>query len=227
VHLELAWDKVCIGCQCNWHVPTLEIDWPLGAAFLARGRSLGLMRFGADRIGKLPTTARVRRCAVTRTKTAGTRMLLVGLVAAAIATATAAAAMPVFLLHVRAQLAPVGGTSARGQFSGVLFNAGVEPRLQPNSTLPPPLIRWRLTWKLSLPSLRRPATATLRFGTGSAAARVLCKQCARHAEGGVMLTAAQERGMTGSHAVVVVRTRSARLRGAIKVVLQLPVPSRP
>jgi hypothetical protein len=165
------------------------------------------------------------RGAVTRGRTAGTRVLLIALAVAASAGVTAAAAMPVVLLHVRAQLAPVAGTSARGQFNGVLFNAGVEPRLQSDSTLPPRVSQWRLTWKLSLPSLGAPATATLRFGTGSAAARVLCKGCARHAVGRVMLTAAQERGITGSHAVVVVRTRSARLRGAVKVMLQFPVPS--
>jgi hypothetical protein len=163
---------------------------------------------------------------VVRTKTAGTRTLLIGLAVAATA-ATSAAAMPIVLLHVRAQLASVAGASARGRFSGVLFDAGVEPRLQPNSTRPPLVNQWRLTWKLSLPPLGGSATATLRFGTGGAAPRVLCKRCARHAQGAVMLTPAQEGRITDSHAVVVVRSRSATLRGPVRVVLQFPVPSRP
>lgn len=153
-------------------------------------------------------------------------MLLIALALVAIATPTVAAAMPIVLLHVRAQLAPVAGTSARGQFNGVLFNAGVEPRLQSDSAFPALPGQWRLSWKVSLPSLGGAATATLRFGAGkSAGARVLCRRCAKHAEGAVMLTAAQATRITGSHAVVVVRTRSAALRGAVKVVLQFPVPS--
>ena len=57
-----------------------------------------------------------------RTRRAGKRALVVGLVVAAIACGSASAAtIPGFWLDLHARLVPVAGTSASGKFTGTLL----------------------------------------------------------------------------------------------------------
>jgi hypothetical protein len=153
-----------------------------------------------------------------RRRRLGTRSLAVGLVAAAIAAggATAATAM-----DVHARLSPVAGTKKAGKFSGVLGEIGPH-RITPGSTARIPPSRWRLVWSLSLPSLNGTMTATLRIGSARTP-RVLCTQCANKAVGTIVLTARQGKSLSKADAVVVVRTRSAKLRGPVKVSAPSPV----
>jgi hypothetical protein len=136
------------------------------------------------------------------------------LAVAAIACGSAAAILPTRWVQVRANLAPVSGASAGGQFSGLLVKGGVPSR-------------WQLTWKLSLPSLRGPMSASLRVGAAqnlAPATRMLCKQCARGAKGATTLTANQALRVTRDDAVIVVQTPSATLRGPVKAFVHVPVP---
>ena len=154
-----------------------------------------------------------------RTRTAGTRAFLIGLAIAAIAAGAAAAAVPM-ALPVHARLAPVAGTKAAGQFSGVLAsNGGLQHAVQ-GSSLPINGTSWRLGWSVSLPPLGRPAAVTLRIGArGSAAAvtRVLSARCTASAKGSLKLTGSQAARIAQGDAVVMVRASSATLRGTVRV----------
>lgn len=141
-------------------------------------------------------------------------MFVAVLAAAAVACGSAAAVIPSSWAQLRATLAPASGANAAGRFSGLLVNGGVPSR-------------WQLTWRLSLPPLRGPMTASLRLSAarGSApATRTLCRQCARGAKGTMTLTADQALRVTGDDAVIVVRTPSAALRGPVKAFVHVPVP---
>ena len=131
----------------------------------------------------------------------------------------AAAAVPVFWVNVHARLTPVAGTSAAGRFTGTLLVAvGTDPAEPPDQI--PPLSRSQLVWKLKLPALRGPISASLRLrATKDAApvATVLCARCSKTANGSLNLTVPQGLRIVESGAVVVVRARSARLRGVLKV----------
>jgi hypothetical protein len=125
--------------------------------------------------------------------------------------------MPTLGLRVHARLAPVAGTTAAGRFNGLLARSGEGPAPQVVPRVPLP---WRLTWTLRLPALHRPTTGSLRIAAEGGAppvVRVLCPRCATRANGTIRLTASQALRIAGSDAVVVVRARSATLRGAIKV----------
>jgi hypothetical protein len=149
----------------------------------------------------------------------GTRSLVVALVAAAIAGGTATAATS---MEVHARLSPVAGTKKAGKFTGVLAQVGSH-RITPGGTAAvPQLGRWRLTWSLSLPGLDGSMTATLRLGAGRGS-HVLCTQCSKRTSGTIVLTARQGNGVNKGDAVVVVRTRSAKLRGPVKVSTLPPV----
>jgi len=156
---------------------------------------------------------------VIRRRRIGTGTLAVGFAVAAIAAggATAATAM-----DVHARLAPVAGTKKAGKFSGVL--AEISPhRITPGGAATPPQPGpWRLTWSLTLPKLAGPMTATLRIGSARSP-RVLCTQCSKKAGGAIVLTARQGKSLSKADAVVVVRTRSARLRGSVKISTVSPV----
>jgi hypothetical protein len=156
---------------------------------------------------------------VVRTRTAGMRAFLVGLAAAAVAAGSAAAAVPmVFPVHAR--LAPVAGTKAPGQFNGVLAQSGSIPQPVQRSAMPINGVSWRLSWKVSLPPLGRPAAVTLRIGArGGAAAvmRVLSAHCTVSAKGTIKLTGSQATRVARGDAVVMVRTPSATLRGTIRL----------
>ena len=167
-----------------------------------------------------------------RTRRAATGALVVGLAVAAIASGMAAAATPTFWLNVHARLAPVAGTKASaGRFSGVLVKNGrvhITPagtgkvRIAPRS-------RWQLTWTLSLPPLDGTMTALLRIGSARSPVRIrrgLCAGCATEARGTMTLSARQVARITKADAVVVVRTRSATLRGPVKVSTRIPAPTR-
>jgi hypothetical protein len=157
---------------------------------------------------------------------AGTRLLVAGLAVAAVAAGSAAAAMPSYFLQVHARLAPVAGTTASGRFNGVLVLSGGEARPQARSTAPRAGSHWRLSWRLSLPAFGGPATATLRIHAKKGAAsveRVLCTRCAEKAKGTIALKGSQAIRIANGGAVVVVRTPSAGLRGAVKGVVHLPV----
>lgn len=151
-----------------------------------------------------------------RTRRTRARVILVALAVAAIACGSAAAVLPSSWVQVRAHLAPVAGTNADGRFSGLLLRGGAASR-------------WQLAWKLSLPSLGGPMTASLRVGSAQGAApstRTLCRQCARGAKGAMTLTANQALRITRDDAVVVVRTPTAMLRGPVKAFVHVPVPVR-
>jgi hypothetical protein len=147
---------------------------------------------------------------MTGTRTAGTRVLLLGLVVAAIAVGTAAAVISTVGLRVQARLTPVAGGSAAGRFDGLLSRSG-------EGTPPPAVPRagahWHLAWSMGLPALRGPAAATLQTGAGI---HVLCTHCGRSARGTLVLTNGQAMRIADSDAVVVVR--AARLRGVVRVV---------
>lgn len=149
-----------------------------------------------------------------RTRLAGTRLLLLGLAAAAVAAGSAAAALPALKFAVHARLAPVAGTDATGRFGGLLVKSGDAVRPQA-----PNLPVWRLSWKLSLPALPGSATASLRIPAGDGAPRfvhVLCTSCTSTATGTFGLTGSQALRLAQSRATVVVAAQSATLRGAVK-----------
>lgn len=154
--------------------------------------------------------------------------LAVGLVVAAIAVGSAAAATPGFWLRLHARLAPVAGTTAVGRFDGTLVMSVGQRMTEASSALPQAGSNWRLTWRLSLPPLAGPVDVSLRVGAlkgASPVARLLCTRCSRDANGAITLTASQALRVSASHAVVVVRTSSASLRGPVKVFLRIPVPT--
>lgn len=152
---------------------------------------------------------------------AGTRALLVGLVAAAAVCGTALAALPTLGVRVHAHLAPAAGTTAAGAFDGLLSRTAggplpVQPRVGQH---------WTLTWKLVLPDLAGSATATIHIGAGRGAApvmRVLCTGCASSADGTVMLTNSQALRIVMDDATVVVRTRTSMLHGEVKSLARVP-----
>jgi hypothetical protein len=158
-----------------------------------------------------------------RTRRAGKKGLVVGLVVAAVVCGSAAAAViPVYWLSLHARLAPAAGNSAAGQFSGTLLvSVGGTNPAEPSDPLPP-VKRSVLTWKLSLPPLRGrgPISASLRLRATTSAAplvRVLCERCSTTAHGRIMLTKSQGLRVATSDAVVVVTAASATLRGPVKV----------
>lgn len=160
-----------------------------------------------------------------RTHGAGRRALVVGLAAALIGAGSAAAATPVILLEVHARLAPVAGTKAAGQFDGGLVRTG-GGTLHATSAVPRSGLEWRLTWRLQLPKLRRPMAASLRIAGANGAApvkQVLCKQCAARARGTITLGNGQALRIAQSHAVVVVHTADATLRGKVTVLVHDPI----
>lgn len=153
-----------------------------------------------------------------RTRLAGTRLLLVGLVAAAVAAGSAAASMPVLTVSVHARLAPISGANAAGRFSGLLVKHGQPVGAEPS---PSPRVgnRWRLSWKVSLPALSGKTTVLLQVPARDGAARfvhVLCTGCTSTTNGTLALTNSQAIRIAQSHASVVARTPSAMLRGAVK-----------
>jgi hypothetical protein len=155
----------------------------------------------------------------------GARTLVVGLVVAAITAGGTAAATSTFWWNLRARLAPAAGTKEAGQFQGALvkLGGGVTPDAITSAAAGS---RWGLTWKLTLPALDGPVRATLRIGSepgSTSVTRVLCTRCSTTASGTMTLTARQARRLSKADAVVVVRSRSARLRGSVKVGLQNPV----
>ena len=160
-----------------------------------------------------------------RRRRVGTRTLVVGLVVAAITAGGTAAATSTFWWNLRARLAPVAGTKEVGQFQGFLVKSsgGMTPYA---GTLVPAGTQWWLNWRLTLPALDGPVTASLRIGSSrrsTGVTRMLCTRCSTTATGTMTLTATQARRLSKADAVVVVRTRSARLRGPVKVVLHNPV----
>jgi hypothetical protein len=159
---------------------------------------------------------------VIRTRLAGTRLLLVGLAVAAVVAGSAAAAMPVLRVSVHARLAPVAGTNEAGRFNGMLVkNIGVLP------PSPSPQLRWHLSWKVRLPALRTPATASLQIPARNGAAgysHVLCNGCRSTASGTLALTNNQAGRLIQSQATVVVLAPSQTLRGAVKAQAILPKP---
>jgi hypothetical protein len=155
---------------------------------------------------------------VIRTQRLGTRALSVALAVAALACASAAAAVPTYSVQVRAHLTPVAGTTAAGRFSGSVVLSGLRSA-KAGPVLPRNGTGWRLTWSLQLPALSGTKTAALRIMAANGAApitRVLCTGCATRPTGTMKLTASQAIRIAGSHAVVVVRTASASLRGAVE-----------
>ena len=160
-----------------------------------------------------------------KTQRAGKRVLVVGLLVAAIACGNAvAAAIPAFWVKLHARLAPVSGTAAAGWFTGTLLVAvGGPGRPEPSDNLPQPN-RSVLTWKLSLPALRGPISASLRTrGTQSAppVTSILCARCSTVVSGSLNLTVAQGLRIVRPGAVIVVRTASATLRGRVEASPQI------
>lgn len=147
--------------------------------------------------------------------------LVVALVVAAVAFGSAAA-RAAFFIGVQAHLAPVTGTKATGQFNGVLVrNTGGGKAARPGGS------SWQLSWRLSLPALKGPMATSLRIGRADGAAqmmRLLCAQCSTSANGTTTLTSSQVSRMGDAHGVVVVRTRSATLRGTIKMLVHVAHP---
>jgi hypothetical protein len=159
---------------------------------------------------------------VTRTRRTGTTSLVVALAVAAIAAGSATAATSMWI-DVHARLSPVAGTRAAGKFSGVLVELGPTHGITPGGTVAiPAKTRWRLTWNLTLPTLHGPTTTKLRFGSGRSP-RVLYAGRSTKTRGIAVLSARQARSIAKADAVVVVRTRSATLRGPVKVEIQSPI----
>jgi len=161
---------------------------------------------------------------VNRTRKAGTRALVVGLSVAAVACGSAAAATPSVWLRVGAHLAPVAGTKADGRFNGLLVRNG--GTAQSRGAQPRNGSSWQLTWRLALPALEGPMTASIRMPAQKDAApvaRMLCTRCTATAHGVITLTGSQAMRIAGSHAVVVVQASSATLRGAVTVFTQIPI----
>lgn len=154
---------------------------------------------------------------------AGARVVVAGLAVAAVAAGSAAAAAPGILIRVHARLAPATGTTASGRFDGMLFKRGMEARPQ---AVPRTGSHWRLAWRLSLPSLSGPVTATLRVRAdrrAAAAGHVLCSRCTTSASGSMTLTGSQAMRIASGHGFVVVRSQSATLRGTIRAEPRYPV----
>jgi opacity protein-like surface antigen len=143
---------------------------------------------------------------------------LVGLAVAvaAIASGSASAAAPAQSLSVRARLTPVAGTQATGRFSGMLTKTRVRQIAPGGGVAGPSRTRWQLTWSLRLPKLDGQATASLRIGSARAT-RALCTGCSTRETGTMTLSARQGGRIAKGDAIVVVRTRSAKLRGKVKV----------
>ena len=150
---------------------------------------------------------------------AGTKVLFAGLAVAAVATGSATAAMPGFTVRVHAHLAPVSGTAASGKFRGLLVRGYGGQAPQRQSATPRSRSQWRLAWRLSLPALSGPVTASVRVhakGGAAPAARVLCGRCATKARGTMTLTTSQAVRIANGNSVVVIHAGSATLRGTIK-----------
>jgi hypothetical protein len=161
-----------------------------------------------------------------RTRLAGTRLLLGGLAAAAIAAGSAAAAMPVLTVSVHARLAPVAGAKAAGRFGGLLVKP-VQPMGAEPSPTPRFENRWSLSWKVTLPTLSGETTVSLQVPARNGAPRfvhVLCTGCTRATKGTLALTNSQAIRIAQSQASVVVRTPSAMLLGTVKAQAIAPKP---
>jgi hypothetical protein len=157
---------------------------------------------------------------------AGTRLVLVGLAAAAVAAGSAAAALPVLTVSVHARLAPIAGTQSAGHFSGLLVKHGQPMGAEPSPT-PRVGSRWRLNWKVSLPALNGKTTVSLQVPARNGADRfvhVLCTGCTGATNGTLALTNSQAIRIAQSHASVVARTPSAMLRGTVKAQTIAPKP---
>jgi hypothetical protein len=157
---------------------------------------------------------------VIRRRTAQMRALVAGLAVVALTAGGAAAATPAFSLRLHARLAPVAGTTAAGRFDGgLVMTGGALPYAK--AVVPRVGNHWRLTWRLNLPALNGPISASLQLRTANGAAssaRMLCTQCTRSANGTLTLTGSQALRILRADAVVVVRTQSSTLRGTVKVV---------
>jgi hypothetical protein len=164
-------------------------------------------------MGQQTDAAELRRWTVIRTRTAGTRILLIGLTATAVGAGSAAAAMPVLGFRVHARLAPVAGANYAGRFNGLLV------RNADGTVVPRVPLGWELSWRLRLPSLGKPIDASLRVRAANGAPRVvrmLCSGCTATAHGTLTLTASQALRVARSRAVVVVRASSESLRGVVR-----------
>lgn len=153
--------------------------------------------------------------------------LVAGLAAAAVVAGSAAAARPMFLLNVHARLAPVAGTKAAGSFDGELVLSSGS-KTSGTASLPRAAVPWRLSWRLSLPALKGAMTASLHLRAANGAApatRTLCTHCGTAVSGTMTLTGTQALRITQADSFVVVSTRSATLRGPIKVFVRVPVQS--
>jgi hypothetical protein len=152
------------------------------------------------------------------TRKAGTRVLVAGLAVAAFAAGRAAAA--VFVIPVQARLAPVAGAAnSAGRFSGTLYQLPEEHPVRVQA-LPQPGAHWQLRWKVSVPSLGRAATVTLRVSQrkgAPAVVHVLSSRCSTSAKGTLNLSGTQAGRIARGDAVVTVRARSARLRGTVRI----------
>jgi len=140
---------------------------------------------------------------------------------AAIASGTAAAAMQTLGFRVHARLAPTAGTTAVGRFNGTITKS-----TGGGAAVPRAPIHWQLTWLLRLPALHGSEAAALRIAAGHGAPAVvrrLCKSCGTTAGGTMTLTSSQVFRIAQSNGTVVVRTASATLRGAVKVVADITV----
>lgn len=164
-----------------------------------------------------------------KTHRPGKRAIVVGLLVAAVACGSAAAAaIPALSMDVHARLAPVAGTTATGRLTGMLLvSFGGTDRFEPSENLPPATGHSELDWKLSLPALQGRMSAWLRLSAtkdAAPAARTLCARCSTTASGRLSLTVAQGLQLARSGAVVVVRTASATLRGRVKASPQIVAP---
>jgi len=163
---------------------------------------------------------------VTRIRKARKRILVVGLLVAAIACGSATAAtIAAYSVNVHARLAPVAGTTAAGRFSGTLVvSLGGPNQFEPSDNLRQPA-QSMLFWNLRLPALHGPMSASLRLRATNGAAPVsdlLCSHCSTAANGSLKLTAEQGLRIAESGGTIVVRTPSAMLRGHITVSPQVP-----
>lgn len=144
-------------------------------------------------------------------------MFVAGLAVAAVTAGGAAAA--ILVIPVQARLAPVAGASSAGRFTATLISRTVEQPVHA-SALPSSGDRWQFRWKVSLPSLGRSATVTLRYVARDGepeVTRVLSARCSNSARGTLTLSGRQAGRIARGDAVVTVRAGSARLRGAVKV----------
>jgi hypothetical protein len=160
--------------------------------------------------------------------TRSAKAIAVALVIAALAYGGAAAARSAFLIQVHARLAPVAGTKVYGRFTGGLAGAsgGITPfgKQETQSGT-----HWQLTWRLSRPVLTGSVTASLRVAASNGfprVVRVLCTQCSTKATGTVALTASEVMRIARAKAAVVVQTSSAKLRGPLKPLFLVQVPTK-